>query len=189
MTLMYNFGNYTLYPLLRSKTQLLFDFTTTFWVVYFMTQKIKMTKRTYNKLKKELDLRVNVERPKLAKEVSAAADFGDLPENAAWDSTLENERFNEVRIKTLVETLENAEIVDPDMGQDRADINDLVTLRINGKTSKFQLVSGDLKEDKSQVSIDSPIGREVYGKKIGFLKWVKTPSKNIRIELLAIKKQ
>lgn len=132
-------------------------------------------------------------------------EFGDLPENAAWDATTKEERQNELRIAELRDVLDRAEVLPdnipdacPDSVGTVADVNDRLILDINGKKEKLQLLpispeqvratsSQPLQPRKMNkyhfLSVDSLIGLAVFGKKENFQAKIDTPdgAKTIRI--------
>lgn len=143
-------------------------------------QRFKITRNGYEKLKKDLDRLINVERPKISKAIGEAIALGDLSENAEYSSSKEKQAINEAMIASLTEKLSNADIVDiSKMSGDIIDFGATVYL-VDEDTEKeiiYTLLSefeSDL--EKNIISIDSPIGRALVGKNIGESVEIKVPS-------------
>ncbi len=76
--------------------------------------KVLLTKSGIEKLRKERDLLVNVERPKVIEDLQAARAQGDLSENADYDAARERQAEVEARIKEIDAMIQNAEMIDED---------------------------------------------------------------------------
>ncbi|MFB6305988.1 MAG: transcription elongation factor GreA, partial [Flavobacteriales bacterium] len=120
------------------------------------------TKEGLEKLKKELEHKKQVERPKISNKIAEARDKGDLSENAEYDAAKEAQGILESEIAKLEEQYANARLIDNDkVDSSKACIMSTVTLKnkTNGQKMEYTLVSeseADLKENK--LSVDSPIG-------------------------------
>lgn len=148
------------------------------------------TKEGIEKLKRELDQLKTVERPKISQQIAEARDKGDLSENAEYDAAKEAQGLLEMKIAKLEETLSNARVLDSSK-VDASKVMVLSTVRIknvkNGAEMKYTLVSeseADLKAGK--ISINSPIGKGLTGKKVGETAEVQTPGGVMRFEILEI---
>ena len=64
------------------------------------------------KLKEELNLLKDIERPRASNAIAEARDKGDLSENAEYDAAKEAQGMLEMRISKLEETLSNARVID-----------------------------------------------------------------------------
>lgn len=142
------------------------------------------------KLKAELHELETVERKKCTAAVAEARDKGDLSENAEYDAAREAQGLLEVRIGKLKDVIANARLVDESQ-LDLSKVSILTTVKIknaaNGATMKYTLVAeseADLKAGK--ISIDSPIGQGILGKKVGDKAQVKVPAGTITFEILEI---
>lgn len=156
-----------------------------------MVNKISyMTKDGYEKLKAELDQLKTEERQKAAQQIAEAREKGDLSENAEYDAAKEAQGLLELKINQLEEVLANARIVnEADLDSSKVVILTTVKLK-NLKTKKiveYTLVSeteADLKTGR--ISINSPIGQGLLGKKIGDVSEITTPGGTIKLEILDI---
>jgi transcription elongation factor GreA len=156
-----------------------------------MANKISyMTKDGYEKLKAELDQLKTEERQKAAQQIAEAREKGDLSENAEYDAAKEAQGLLELKINQLEEVLANARIVnEADLDSSKVVILTTVKLK-NLKTKKiveYTLVSeteADLKTGR--ISINSPIGQGLLGKKVGDVTEITTPGGTIKLEILDI---
>lgn len=152
-------------------------------------KEIKMTKKGYKKLEKELKKRQTKTRKEIAKQLAEAADFGDRSENAAYTQAVEERDANEARIAELQELLANAEIVEKDKGnKDQAvSVGDTVTLKVNRKKHEYEIVgAGEGDISKGKLAIDSPIGEAISGKKKGEKAKVEAPIGTLKLKIVEI---
>lgn len=155
-----------------------------------MSQIAYYTEEGLQKLKDELVHLERVERPNSIKAISEARDKGDLSENAEYDAAREAQGLLELKIGKLKEILANARLVDESQ-IDLSKVSILTTVTIknlkNGATMKYTIVAeneANLKEMK--ISIDSPIGKGLLGKKVGDKVDVTVPAGVIPFEIIEI---
>lgn len=148
------------------------------------------TEEGLKKLKDELHhLKVH-ERAYISKQIAEARDKGDLSENAEYDAAKEAQGLLELKISKMEELLNNARLID----ETNLDLSKVLILSIvkiknvaNGTTMKYTLVAeneADLKAGK--ISVDSPIGKGLLGKKVGDVADIKVPSGIMKFEILEI---
>ncbi len=149
------------------------------------------TKEGLEKLKKELEHMKHVERPKISQQIAEARDKGDLSENAEYDAAKEAQGLLEMKISKLEDTLANARLMDSSK-IDTSKVMVLATVKIkntkNGMELSYKLVSeseADLKNGK--ISVSSPIGKGLTGKKVGEVAEIQTPAGKMEFEILDIK--
>jgi transcription elongation factor GreA len=148
------------------------------------------TEEGLNKLKEELnDLRIRG-RADIARQIAEARDKGDLSENAEYDAAKDAQGLLELKIAKLEEVVANARLVD-ESSIDASQVAILSTVKIknkkNGATVKYTLVSeeeADLKVGK--ISIQSPIGKGLLGKKVGQVATVIAPGGQLEFEVVEI---
>ncbi len=134
-------------------------------------KQIPMTRQGYEALKSELARLKSEERPKTMRAIEEARAHGDLSENAEYDAAKERQGFIEAKINELEFKLANADIIDTDnLPKDVAVFGCTVVLENidTGQEVTYQLVGPDesnIKEGK--ISIASPLGKAIIGKKIG----------------------
>lgn len=73
---------------------------------------VLLTLAGIEKLKKEKENLINVERPKVIEELQLARSQGDLSENADYDSARDKQAHIESRIKEIDQMLQHAKIID-----------------------------------------------------------------------------
>ena len=142
------------------------------------------------KLKDELDHLKSVERPKASQAIAEARDKGDLSENAEYDAAKEVQGLLEMKISKMEELVANARIID----ESTLDVSKalvLSTVKIknqqNGMELKYTLVAeseADLKTGK--ISVTSPIGKGLLGKKVGEIAEISVPNGKLSFEILEI---
>lgn len=148
------------------------------------------TEEGLQKLKDELHHLRTTERRAATQAVVDARDKGDLSENAEYDAAREAQALLELRIAKLEEVIANARIVD-ETKLDLSKASILTTVKIknlnNGASMKYTLVAeneADLKLGK--ISVDSPIGRALLGKKVGEKVDVQVPAGKVTFEISEI---
>ena len=134
-------------------------------------ERIPMTRNGYQALKKELEHLKSVERPKVIRAIEEARSHGDLSENAEYDAAKERQAFIEGRVSELGFKLGNAEIIDTDnLPKDRAVFACTVVLENvdTGQDVEYQLVGPEESDiEKGRISVTSPLGKAIIGKKPG----------------------
>lgn len=142
------------------------------------------------KLKDELDYLRDVERPRASNAIAEARDKGDLSENAEYDAAKDAQGMLELKIAKLEEVVANARIID----ESQLDLSKVLihsTVRIknqaNGMEMTYKLVAqseADLKSGK--ISVDSPIGKGLLGKKEGEVAEIHVPNGLLKFDILKI---
>ncbi len=133
--------------------------------------KIPITRSGYETLQKELIRLKTVERPNVIKAIEEARAHGDLSENAEYHAAKERQGFIEARVNELNFKLGNADIIDPGkLPKDRAVFASRVLLENvdTGEDVEYQLVGPDESNiDEGRISIVSPLGQALLGRKPG----------------------
>ncbi len=145
------------------------------------TDRVPITPEGYKKLQAELHRLKTVERPQIIKLIEQARAFGDLSENAEYETAKDRQSFVEGRIQELESRIARAEIIDPSTlpNKDRVMFGVRVTLEEieTGKTVNYQLVGPDESEpENGLISVTSPVGRALVGKREDEEVRVQTPS-------------
>jgi transcription elongation factor GreA len=148
------------------------------------------TEEGLQKLRDELHHLRTTERKAATQAIAEARDKGDLSENAEYDAAREAQSMLELRIAKLEDIIANARVVDGSK-LDLSKASILTTVKIknlnNGASMKYTLVAeneADLKAGK--ISVDSPIGRALLGKKVGEKVDVQAPAGKITFEISEI---
>jgi len=149
-----------------------------------------MTSAGYEKVRAELEEMKTTDRQQISSEIAEAREKGDLSENAEYHAAKEAQGLLEMRINELEKSLANVKLIEEsELDTSIVTILNKVTIR-NTKSKKelaYKLVSNseaDLKEGK--ISIDSPIGQGLLGKKVGDLAEIKTPAGVMQFEVVDI---
>jgi len=149
-----------------------------------------ITKKGYEALKVELE-RLRKERPKIIEAIAEARAHGDLSENAEYDAAKDRQGFVESRIKELEGKLADARIIENTNRTSETIIFGatvgLLETQSNQK-KQYTLVGqdeADLKDGK--ISVQSPVGRALIGKRVGDLVEVTKPAKVVEYEVLNIR--
>ncbi|MCX6172974.1 MAG: transcription elongation factor GreA [Flavobacterium sp.] len=142
------------------------------------------------KLREELDQLKSIERPKASQAIAEARDKGDLSENAEYDAAKEAQGMLEMRISKMEEVYSNARLID----ESQLDVSKALVLsnvkiknQANGMELKYTLVAeseADLKTGK--ISVSSPIGKGLLGKKVGEIAEISVPNGKLNFEILEI---
>ncbi|MGB7395518.1 MAG: transcription elongation factor GreA [Pricia sp.] len=148
------------------------------------------TKEGLKKLRDELNQLKDVERPKASEAIAEARDKGDLSENAEYDAAKEAQGLLEMKISKMEETLSNARLIDESQ-LDTSKVLVLSTVKLknksNGAEIKYTLVAeseANLKAGK--ISVSSPIGKGLLGKKVGDTAEITVPSGTLKFDILEI---
>ena len=144
------------------------------------------------KLREELNHLKDVERPKASQAIAEARDKGDLSENAEYDAAKEAQGLLELQISKMEATLSNARLIDESQ-LDTSKVLVHSTVEVKNKSNaakmKYKLVAqseADLKTGK--ISVDSPIGKGLLGKKEGEIAQISVPSGTIELEIVSIRR-
>ena len=134
-------------------------------------ERVPVTKEGYESLKEELNRLKRVERPENIKAIEEARAHGDLSENAEFAAAKDRQGFIEGRISELQYKLANADIIEPDkLNKDKAVFGCKVLLENieTGEDVEYQLVGPDESDiEKGRISVSSPLGKAILGKKPG----------------------
>jgi len=146
------------------------------------------TEKGLKKLRKKLDQLKDVERPRASQAIAEARDKGDLSENAEYDAAKEAQGLLELEISKLEETLSNARIID-ETKLDTSKVLVLSTVKIknlnNSASTEYKLVAqSEADLAKGKISVDSPIGKGLLGKKVGDIAEISIPNGNVKFEIL-----
>ena len=155
-----------------------------------MSQITYLTEEGLKKLQEELQHLKTVERPNISRQIAEARDKGDLSENAEYDAAKDAQGHLELKISKMEELLSSARLID----QSKLDPNKVSVLskvKIRNSNNKQEMTytlvaenEADLKSGK--ISVGSPIGKGLLGKKVGELAEVTTPGGVLKFEILNI---
>jgi len=125
-------------------------------------------------------------RGSIAEKIAEARDFGDLSENAEYDSAREEQGLVESRIAEIEDILLNADIIKAGKSS-KVTLGSKVELRTGKKTVTYAVV-GPVEADplEGRISNESPIGEALMDKKVGDTVTINTPKGEITYEIISI---
>jgi transcription elongation factor GreA len=155
-----------------------------------MDGKIPMTPEGNGRMREELRILKDVERPKISREIGVARDHGDLSENAEYHAAKDRQGWIEARIKDLEDKLARAEIIDPTkLSGSKVAFGATVKLS-NIETEEetvYRLVGVDEANlDQGSISITSPLARALIGREVGDEVKVRMPAGERLFEILEV---
>ena len=148
------------------------------------------TEKGLKELRQKLDHLKDIERPLASKAIGEARDKGDLSENAEYDAAKEAQGMLEMEISKLEETLSNARIIDESkLDSSKILIHSTVKIKnlTNSAIMEYKLVAqSEANLSQGKISVDSPIGKGLLGKKNGDIAEIAIPNGNVKFEILEI---
>jgi len=146
-----------------------------------------VTKETLEQMKTELQRMKAVDRHAASRAIAEAKEKGDLKENAEYDAAKEAQGLLESKIAQMEGIIANTRVVDEStIDTSKVSVLTKVTLT-NLNTQKqvtYKLVSeneADLKAGK--ISVTSPIGKGLLGKKAGDIAEVQAPAGTLKFKI------
>ena len=129
-------------------------------------------------------------RVEIAAKIAEARGHGDLSENAEYDAAKEAQQHLELKIAKLEQTLSRARILESkDLPNDKIYILSNVTVKYSRtkKVLKYKLVSPEEANfDENKISVTSPIGKGLIGKKTGDIVKISVPAGELTYEVVSI---
>ncbi|MBT4324289.1 MAG: transcription elongation factor GreA [Cryomorphaceae bacterium] len=148
------------------------------------------TQEGLKELRDKLDHLKDVERPRASQAIGEARDKGDLSENAEYDAAKEAQGMLEMEISKLEETLSNARIIDESkLDSSKVLVHSMVKIKnlTNSATMQYKLVAqSEANLAQGKISVESPIGKGLLGKKLGDIAEIEIPNGNVKFEILEI---
>lgn len=136
----------------------------------------KLTKADIKSMQDEIEYRTLVKRKELIESVKEARAHGDLSENFEYYAAKKEKNQNESRISYLKRMINTAQVIDDSSTSDEVGVDNIVELKFEEQDmiktlSLVTNVRGNSLEDR--ISIDSPMGKAILGKKLGERVYVK----------------
>ena len=152
----------------------------------------ELTQVDIDKMKEELQHRIQVLRPQLIEEVKVARSFGDLSENFENKAAKREKNRNDSRIRYLENMIKTAVVIDGTAAGDGVALFDKVTFYLEEEETEetIQLVT-TLRQDalKGLISKESPVGKALLGRQVGDRIQVEvSPEMKYWVEIRAIEK-
>ncbi|MFM7015792.1 MAG: transcription elongation factor GreA [Bacteroidota bacterium] len=149
-----------------------------------------LTEEGLKKLQEELTFLKTVERPNISRQIAEARDKGDLSENAEYDAAKDAQGLLELKISKMEDLLANSRLID-ESKLDTSKVSVLCKVKIKNVANKAEMTymlvaenEADLKSGK--ISVGSPIGKGLLGKKVGEIAEITTPAGKLNFEILDI---
>jgi transcription elongation factor GreA len=131
-----------------------------------------------------------VQRPAISEQIAEARDKGDLSENAEYDAAKEAQGILEMKISKMETIISNARLIDEThMDNSKVFILSKVLIKnqTNGMEIEYTLVAENEADIKlRKISIESPIGKGLLGKKVGEIAEIQTPGGTMNFEIVSI---
>jgi len=156
-------------------------------IIYIMSnQNYPISKEGLERLKNELAILKTEKRPAVIERIQSARALGDLSENSEYDDARNEQSFVEGRIKQLEDMIKKARVVSNN-GGNVIIVGSQVEVEINGSSKLFQIVSANEVDPlRGKISNDSPIGKALFGKKVGDVFEINAPAGDIKIKIIKI---
>lgn len=148
------------------------------------------TEEGLKKLKEELAFLEQVERPRVSNEIAEARDKGDLSENAEYHAAKEEQSLLETKIAKLKNVVANARLIDESqLDTSKILIHSIVKIKntTNGMEFNYTLVADSESDVRNgKISVNSPIGKGLLGKKVGEIAEIQVPNGIMNFEIVEI---
>lgn len=155
--------------------------------------KQRYTQQGYDLLVNELNYLKNEKREQVKEAIAVARSFGDLSENSEYDEARNEQAKVEARIAELEALIENAEIVDEsNLETSVVNIGSFVKVLDTdaGEEIEYHIVgSNETNPFENKISIESPVGVALDGRKAGDKVEVHAPRGSIILEILAVSRR
>ena len=149
-----------------------------------------LTEEALKRLHAELNHLKSVERPKASRAIAEARDKGDLSENAEYAAAKEEQGLLELKIKKMEDMVASARVID-ESKIDTSMVAVMSKVKVKNialkKNFEYMLVAeteADLKTGK--ISVNSPIGKGLLGKKVGDIAEINVPAGTLKLEVVEI---
>lgn len=149
-----------------------------------------LSKEGFENLQKELHELKYVQRPFISKQIADARDKGDLSENAEYHAAKEDQGLLEAKIAQLEDLVSRSRVIDQTK-LDTSKVMMLSKVKVKNLKSKQEMVYTMVSEKEAdfktgKISIKSPIGLGLMGKKVGEVVEINAPAGKIELEVIDI---
>jgi len=148
------------------------------------------TEEGLKRIKDELSNLKTKGRAEMARQIAEARDKGDLSENAEYDAAKDAQGLLELKISKLEETVSNARVID-ESNIDLSKVSILSKVKLKNKKTGAEITYTLVAEEEAdlktgRISIKSPIGKGLLGKKKGDVTEIVIPAGKLELEVLDI---
>ena len=148
-----------------------------------------LSQEDIEEMKKEIEYRKVVERKRLIEDVKEARAHGDLSENFEYKAAKRERGKNESRIRYLEKMIKTGHIISTESSADEVGLNKDVKVRFldDDFEQVFNIVT-TMKTDavNNKISIESPLGKAIFKKKVGDIIIVESPEGSYEVEIIEI---
>ncbi len=148
------------------------------------------TEKGLRQLKEELNYLEHTKRPEISRAIADARDKGDLSENAEYHAAKEEQSLLEFKIIQLKNTVANARIIDESqLDQSKVLIRSIVKMKnlsLNKEMTYTLVADAEANLASGKISVKSPIGKGLLGKKAGDIAEITVPNGVMKLEILEI---
>ncbi|MDR0956052.1 MAG: transcription elongation factor GreA [Candidatus Nomurabacteria bacterium] len=150
-----------------------------------MKKQFQLTQHGKRELEDELRQLID-SRADIANKIAEAREFGDLSENAEYSAAREEQGRVETRIAEIENILKNAEII-KEAKKGTIGLGSTVELK-NGKTVNKYKIVGSVEADplNGKISDESPLGKQLIGKKVGDTAVITTPKGETKYSIVSV---
>jgi transcription elongation factor GreA len=150
-----------------------------------MKKTYQLTEAGRKELERELDT-LKGRRGSIADKIADARDYGDLSENAEYDTAREEQGIVETRIAEIEDILLNAELIKGG-SKTKVSLGSVVTLKGPKKEVTYTVVSPiEANPTEGKISDHSPIGEALVGNKVDDSVTIDTPKGKITYKIIKI---
>ena len=154
-------------------------------------KEVILTPEGFEKLKDEIEYLSNDRRREVAERIRVAREFGDIAENAEYDTAKNEQAHLEARIALLEERLAHSRVVTKkEIKSGEVSIGTKVRLRDVGanKTVEYHIVgSAEADPAENKLSNESPVGKAIMGHKKGDVVEAPTPRGAKKFKIMDVK--
>jgi len=153
-----------------------------------MDKPVLLTKEGLDKLQTELDELRTVRRPEIAERIKYAKEFGDITENAEYEDAKNEQGMLEGRILTLEMMVRNAVIIEQAEVGGVVQVGSTVEVKDEYGTQSFTIVGpAEVDVTSGRISMESPVGKALLGRRIGDLVEVQSPGGVRELKVTALR--
>ena len=149
-----------------------------------------LSRQRYDEIAAELNHLINVVYPEVREQIAETSAQGDRSENAGYREARRRQAKTISRIRFLQRILEHSRVIDPEtLPKDRVCLLSKVefTNLSTNTRMKFEIVSPhEMNLEAGKISLKSPIGAALMGKKVGEIAQAQTPSGTLRLRIESI---
>lgn len=155
-----------------------------------MAEIVHVSKDGFEKMQQELHELKYVQRPFISKQIADARDKGDLSENAEYHAAKEDQGLLETRIAKLEDLITRSRVID-ESKLDNSKVMMLSNVKVRNLKTNQEMIYIMVSEKEAdfklgKISIKSPIGSSLMGKKLGDVVEVNAPAGVIKLEIINI---